>query len=451
MSDVELENVPSGLDRMSAGVRQAMEGVAWPDAEVLRRRTGRRRARQMTVRVGLVLAVVVAVAAAAFVPGPLRPKPLASPAPTAVGPRIVTQNRVPLTYDNLITPGRTAPTSVSYGHGSLWLTFAAGTSSQSGGGLATPGEVVEIDLRTMRASAAWSVPGSSPVAVMANDNAVWVAVASGSPATAAQPTTAILYEYTLARREMGQLDFDREFNVFAMDPTGRVWYDASGNQIPISIAGTVLPPFPTFASPPAGAAIEVSLVGEVQSRSERMMSPCSDGTYAVTADAASLDPVVYKVSYRPIPGKSSMVPLPDGRGWASGPEHLAGSTTLPISGAQVSLWCAPGGGVFAVTDGPGSPPTIRTVFTPGPSDGGTTLTLPVGTHVVGSGDAGLWIRTPGASGAVALTTIDQNLQPHGSLTVMPMAGAAADGNTLWTVSTDPHGGGDWIITSVAAS
>jgi hypothetical protein len=316
--------------------------------------------------------------------------------------------------------------------------FAAKTGAD--GHVNTPGEVIQVNLATMQASAAWVPSGDAPVALLAGNTSLWVAVLVPPRAGVIEPSAMVLDNYTYDRNPTGYL-LDYDVSTVALDPDDLVWYNATAyDAVERLVVGPVVRPGLSFFS----GSITVSLRGQSQVSPARMAA-CADGLYVASSDAES--PLVNRISYLPVAGQPTQQPSPY-LNFAKHPENLVAVWNVLGTNAPLWLWCAPGGGAYVVTFD-GAAPAVRTVLGTG-GHSGPSMQLPVDSQVFGSdGGSGLWIGQPRADGSVSITSIDPNLHSSAPITVPAVAGSATHGDQLWTVSTDPNGTADWIITTVA--
>jgi hypothetical protein len=433
----------SERDVMS-GIREVASTVALLDVDRVRARGDRWRVRHRrvtttmaSVLVLLFLGVVaIAVTAGGRREGIAPVGPATFPgtvASTAVSPPLAVTGTRPVVLRQGDIAHRYAPVSAAYGAGSLWLVFATPLDLRTG--YRPPGTVdlVRVDVANFTVTAHWALP-SSPQGLAVTDHDVWVADNSGRSSEGGSDNSDQVQEFDLTGQLVhtysipaaGVVDVDTA----AAGPGDTAWVDytiSNGTAyayLSLLHDGVADPPLPLDGAVNFGT---------------HALAVCPDGIYVGAVHTGPGLVEVGMVVNRVVPGR----PAESVTGLAMGP-----------------LACGARGGVVAIKEpsGPRVLGNLKTAsaaqqyFVDGPN-AGSVMVLPDRTVLLGSCAGGVWLGQSDPAGRTSTVWLaDATTRQRSASLALPMnvVLGTPNGCNLWTVSTDPHHAGRWLLGAIVA-
>jgi hypothetical protein len=389
---------------LAARVQRAVEALAWPEVDQIRRR-GDRRGAYHRGAAALVAASLLLLAGALTLrtgaPSGPSPEIGASRSQGPVNLGLLRQVSIPTVTVTMPASQGADPAVVAVGtftvaHGSLWMIKPGPHIRVAGTVRVGPGELERIDERSSAVVARWTVV-ALPVAIAVTDRYVWVA---GNPVTApgADPP-ATVEQFDLA----GGLvhTYSITFPVALAADRDGVWVESGTSSARRLHDGVADPPLTLSASALPGS------IGPT-------MVACRDGLYVATQDTTTLDAYVDHFGAFGSGGEGS--------------HHVLsfGANLAPV------LACAPGGGVMIV-GGPGQTSMVRHWT----SNDGSVTSRPVAVgSAIGTDGTGVWVaELMPATLSVVVSRLDSDLRPVSD--TFTIAGAvmppfvATDGAAVW--------------------
>jgi hypothetical protein len=389
---------------LAVRVQRAVEALAWPEVDQIRRRGDRRGARHR-VATALIAACLLLLAGALTLrtgaPSVPSPEIGASWIQGPVNLGLLRQVSIPTVTATMHANHGADPTllavgTFTVGHGSLWMIKPGPDVRVAGRVQVGPGELERIDERSSAVVARWTVV-ALPVAVAVTDRYVWVA---GDPVRAPgadPPATVDQFDLAGALVHTYSITFPV---ALAADGDG-VWVESGTSSARRLHDGVADPPLTLSAS-------------ALPSSIGTTMVVCRDGLYVATQDTATLNAYVDHFAAF-------------GSGGAGSHHVLSfGANLAPV------LACAPNGGVMIV-GGPGQTSMVRHWS----SHDGSVTSRPVAVgSAIGTDGTGVWLaELMPATLSVVVSRLDSDLRPvSGTFTI---AGAvtppfvATDGAAVW--------------------